>query len=311
MGRSRLTQLIQACGKKRMRVFALSDIHADYPENRGCVAALPDTSFSGDTLILAGDISHDLSMLRKTLEIFLRKFRHVFFVPGNHELWIYRNDYENSLHKFHGVLRLCESLGVQTAPRHVGVGSDRVWIVPLFSWYTRPEEGPDSLFRPKPLEDPTLSLWADNYRVKWPLLEGFTPTELFLRMNLDRLSRMDDAPVISFSHFLPRQELIYRTPEEESQTRFNTDEPSFNFSRVAGSALLEKQIRQLGSQVHVYGHQHRNRFRHYDGIWYVSNCLGYGHERDQRRVIHPPRILKRVWPLEESSLPAGMVKKDN
>jgi len=60
--------------------------------------------------------------------------------------------------------------------------------------------------------------------------------------------------------------------------------PEFNFSRVAGSELIEKQIRQVGSKLHVYGHQHINRDREIDGIRYAAHCLGYPNER-KRGVI--------------------------
>jgi len=60
---------------------------------------------------------------------------------------------------------------------------------------------------------------------------------------------------------------------------------------------LDEQIRKLGSRLHVYGHQHRNRRRLYDGVWYVSNCLGYPEERRGRVIQDPGEILQSVWPL--------------
>ena len=47
---------------------------------------------------------------------------------------------------------------------------------------------------------------------------------------------------------------------------------------------LDEQIRSLGSSIHVYGHQHRNRDRTIDGVRYITHCLGYPRERDQGRV---------------------------
>ena len=96
-------------------------------------------------------------------------------------------------------------------------------------------------------------------------------------MNAARVERAYDAPVISFSHFLPRRDLIFSTlAERAALPRPPRDEhPRFNFSRVAGSAGIEAQIRRLGSTIHVYGHQHRNRDRAVDGVRYVSHCLGY------------------------------------
>lgn len=41
-----------------------------------------------DVLILSGDVSDDLAILRATLASLRRTFGRVFFVPGNHDLWL-------------------------------------------------------------------------------------------------------------------------------------------------------------------------------------------------------------------------------
>jgi len=210
-------------------------------------------------------------------------------VPGNHELWV-RNG-GKSVEKFHTLLALCERLGVLTGPKCIGSGEDRVCVVPLFSWYTRPEEGSDTLFRERPIEDPGGALWTDDYLIKWP--PGFLPTLFFLELNESRVSASYEASVISFSHFMPRADLMFAIPGEDPQLH-SAHARHFNFSRVAGSTLIEEQIRRLGSKVHVYGHQHRNRCREYEGIWYVSNCLGY---RDERRGRNDLPIVREISPL--------------
>ena len=267
-----------------MRVFALSDVHVDYQANMSWLQALSPTHYGDDALILAGDVSDDLNKLRAALTRVRATFAEVFFVPGNHELWVRRGEGADSMAKFWQILELCAALGVRTSPAQVGTGGHNqgVWIVPLFSWYLQPEEGEGSLFVEKPGEDLTLEMWADNYFTRWsPLAPGRTVAETFLRLNEPYLARQYDTPAISFSHFVPRLELIFRTQEErEPAGRVLRDaHPRFNFSRVAGCMGLEAQIRRLGSRVHVYGHQHRNRHRSIDGVLYISHCLGYPHER--------------------------------
>ena len=66
------------------RVFVLSDIHTDYPENMRWVESLSDEAFVNDAVILAGDVSDQLSVLETTLRLFTGKFAHVFFTPGRH-----------------------------------------------------------------------------------------------------------------------------------------------------------------------------------------------------------------------------------
>jgi len=50
-----------------VRIFALSDIHVDYPENMAWVRALSAQDYVHDTLLLAGDVSHDFAKLEAAL----------------------------------------------------------------------------------------------------------------------------------------------------------------------------------------------------------------------------------------------------
>jgi predicted phosphodiesterase len=289
-----------------MRVFALSDVHVDYKENMSWLQALSPLDYIDDTLILAGDVSDDLKKLQAALACVRTKFAQVFFVPGNHELWIRQGDYIDSMAKFWRVLELCAALGIKTSPAKVGAtpGDKGIWVVPLFSWYMKPEEGGGSLFVQKEGEDPTLEMWADNYFTKWPpLQEGLTVADAFLRLNEKYIRQPYDAPVISFSHFLPRMELIFPPQEEDGATgKAVTDaHPHFNFSRVAGYTGIEEQIRRLGSVVHVYGHQHRNRHWRINDVLYISHCLGYPHESENGYTCDRGRGPKLIWRTHQPS----------
>ena len=71
--------------------------------------------------------------------------------------------------------------------------------------------------------------------------------------------------------------------------------PEFNFSRVAGSRRIEEQLRRLGSRLHIYGHQHRNRLRTIDGVTYLSHCMGYPKERQRGHVPAEASQPLCVW----------------
>ncbi len=281
-----------------MRVFALSDTHMDYPDNRRWVDNLSAFEYKQDALLLAGDLTHDPDRLEESLSRFLLKFARVFFVPGNHELWTLKSNCRDSLEKFHQVMEICKQLGVRTAPERLGLGSGAVWVVPLFSWYEKPEEGEGSLFVNKKGEDPTLQAWSDNYFIKWPPFpEGQNAAGYFLSLNQPHVTRNYDAPVISLSHFLPRKELMFPSKaelERRAGTPLDSNQ-SFNFSRVAGTAHLDRQIRLIGSRLHVYGHQHRNRTCLIEGVTYVSHCLGYAHERKKGQVIDLEKGPRLLW----------------
>jgi predicted phosphodiesterase len=239
-----------------MRILAISDLHTDFRENQLLLKQIPAVAYQHDSLIAAGDISGNLDTLSSTLALLRSKFKKVFYVPGNHELWV-RREMCTSVEKFFSVLALCETVGVQTSPEKV----EGVWIVPLFSWY-------DSQFDEDNSGDAkALGGWADFYLCKWPVGIGQV-CEFFLKMNEPHL-RSYDGPVISFSHFLPRRELLPPT----ERLRFK------GLPKVAGCTALDAQIRQLQSCVHVFGHSHISCDRVIDGVRYIQNPLRYPRER--------------------------------
>jgi hypothetical protein len=177
----------------------------------------------------------------------------VFFVPGNHELWV-RGEARDSMQKFHAVLRLCDQVGVRTAPARVGPA----WVVPLFSWY----DASFDVHREGVEEE--LEAWSDRYFCRWP--EGLGRVDqFFLAMNTPH-ARGHDGPVVTFSHFVPRTDLL----------------PSVDWLRfkglplVAGSTGIDAQVRLAGAAVHVFGHTHIREDRVIDGVRYVENDFRRG-----------------------------------
>ncbi|HEX6718677.1 MAG TPA: metallophosphoesterase, partial [Pyrinomonadaceae bacterium] len=168
-----------------MRVFATSDLHTDYKENFRWLQELSDTVYRNDALIVAGDISDRLHIIRDTLLLLRSKFRHVLFTPGNHELWVRKLEFD-SIEKLRLVLQLCDEIDVTTKPLRL----DNFWIVPLFSWY-------DGVFDTAMKNERTAArqAWADFHYCKWP--EHAKPlADYFLRMNEPHLKTYD-APVIT------------------------------------------------------------------------------------------------------------------
>ena len=278
-----------------MRVFALSDIHVDHKVNNAWITGLSDSDFQDDTLLLAGDVTHDLQLLIATFEILLSKFKNLFFVPGNHDLWVMPGNASDSIQKFRNIIEICNELSVKTQPEYLGTNSDKVLIVPLFSWYTQPDEGKDSLYIPKDDENISNDMWSDNYFIKWPNTSNDRMIDFFLELNEEHLSLSCDGHIISFSHFLPRSDIILPIAEESAVIKRSHRNETFNFTRVAGSKLLDLQIRRLGSTIHVYGHQHRNRYRNLDGVCYVSCCLGYEYERLKGDITPEFKLPKEIW----------------
>jgi predicted phosphodiesterase len=243
-----------------MRVFAISDLHADSIENWKSLQQLSLWKYREDVVIVAGDIADSLSIIAKTLWQLRIRFRQVFYVPGNHELWTRTEDC-HSIEKFARVLALCNEIGVWTSPAKV----NDVWVVPLFSWY---DQGADDYRSPRVAG---LECWADYYFCKWPP-EISSIAEYFLNLNLPHIRSYDGA-VITLSHFLPRRDLL----PETSKLKFN------GLPHVAVCDALDFQVRSVNSIIHVFGHSHINCDCMIDGVRYVQSTLGYPREN---RSLH-------------------------
>ena len=239
-----------------MRVFALSDIHIDYDANAEWVAGLSVADYQDDVLILAGDVSDDLKLLDWCLGTLASRFKKVLFVPGNHELWVIREDKrKNSLQKFDDVCAVVESSGASMQVfRERGVS-----IIPLLGWYDYSFGEPSKELR---------SVWMDYRACRWPA--GFTDKEValhFEKLNEKQIGRTV-GKVITYSHFLPRIDLMPGFIPRESRALFP----------VLGTVRLEAQLRGLNADLHVYGHSHVNRHVSIDGVSYINNAFGYPSE---------------------------------
>jgi predicted MPP superfamily phosphohydrolase len=143
----------------------------DFPENRRRLQQISSTSYLRDALVVAGDIADDLRVIDWTLRKLRSKFGKVFYVPGNHELWVRDREYD-SVEKFRRDLRLCDEIGIYTEPGRAG----KAWIVTLFSWYESEydQEGEADVS--------SLEGWADFYFCEWPVGLG-AASEYFLSLN--------------------------------------------------------------------------------------------------------------------------------
>lgn len=123
---------------------------------------------------------------------------------------------------------------------------------------------------------------------RWP--DGVDPEEGLARLfddlndpellNLDTVLEIErdsaseaTCPVITYSHFLPRQELI---PEKAMLYEKN-------LPKGVGSDFLMRRIEAIKPDIHVFGHTHFSWDCSLDGVRYVQWPLAYPHERRRRR----------------------------
>lgn len=248
-----------------MRVFALSDLHADYPENLAWILDLSSEDYRSDVLVLAGDVTDDLAILQQVFRSLVAKFRAVLFVPGNHELWVHNDTVNCSLEKFELIAQLCRDEGVRQARYDCG----EVSFVPLYSWYDFSFGQPDRHLR---------RAWRDFKACAWPsyLEDSAAVNRYFLAMNEANLA-IRNSTVISFSHFLPRIDVMpARIPHDRRRVY-----------PVLGSVRLGEQVKQLQPAIHIYGHSHVNQSIELDNIRYVNNAFAYPKEgRIARKRLH-------------------------
>lgn len=239
-----------------MRLFAVSDLHVDYPDNAQWVRSLSRWDHRDDALILAGDISHRPALLAECLGTLAERFARVLFVPGNHDLWVLGEDEDKtSLDKLDEVRRQAEEYGVSTRAWRHGT----TLVAPLLGWYDHAFGEPGEELR---------QAWMDYRACRWPA--GFDTARVAAH-----LAALDPPPsqegvtrTITASHFLPRLDLI----PSYVPARLRILDP------VLGSPSIERRLRALGADLHVYGHSHINRDVVLDGVRYVNNAFGYPQE---------------------------------
>ena len=303
---------------RRLRVFAISDVHSDFSENMAWVDALPLEENTTDVLIVAGDVSDHALTLQGTLKRFRARFSDVFFTPGNHDLW----DEKSSIEKLQRVRDMCRECDIHTLPKWFALPntSRRLFVVPILSWYhasfdTEPDidhlasvlprvqnamtdfracQWPSGEQRELNALDESLATYFDALNDAW-IRDDDSHYDSWTALE-DMLNGSDD-PLISFSHFLPRIELI-----PEKRFLFYPHLP-----KAVGSTFLGDRVVRLTSKrssaekrhVHVFGHTHFAWDSTLDdSIRYVQSALCYPSERKQRwgsiampRLEHAPVLL--------------------
>lgn len=295
---------------------------------------------SDDLLVVAGDISHDTETFVETIQVLKQTGCHVMFVPGNHEAWLTKEEREgdasvrlDSIRKLELVCDICRECGVIVDPCLIDDGMNPLVILPIHSWYDGSLSFSESLckgFEYWP--------WVDFIRCQWPsqfadddtesinsripkgLVEYYMQSnEPQIELVRDILSNDPTCSMMTISHFLPNVQTL---PDwkDANAIEFDKDnwldhggaEISAKFAKVAGSSLIDQQIRAIrrsldsvsptaldnrggsSKHIHVFGHSHRPKDFVFDGIRYVHNPLGKPRER-QLHLISPSVDFQLLW----------------
>ena len=142
-----------------MKLYAISDLHLANRPNRQALQELP--AHPADGLILAGDVGETEWHLRFALDVLVPRFRLLFWVPGNHDLWTVHQDPSplRGEARYRRLVEICRSYGVLTPedpyyrwPTTYDNGA-RYLVAPVFVLY-------DYSFRPPEVTAEDAVEWA-------------------------------------------------------------------------------------------------------------------------------------------------------
>ncbi|WP_329321935.1 metallophosphoesterase family protein [Streptomyces sp. NBC_01262] len=269
--------------------MGISDLHVAYPENRRIVEELrPDSP--ADWLIVAGDVGELLADVEWALDLLSRRYAHVVWVPGNHDLWTPRGDpvQLRGEARYHRLVELCRSLGVHTPedpyPVWSGPGGPLV-VAPLFLLYDYTFRTPTAATKEEALEQAYEAgvVCTDEFLLHpdpYPSRDAWCRARLV--QTRERLEACDpELGTVLVNHFpLVRQPTkILRYPE---------------FAQWCGTELTADWHTRFRAAAVVYGHLHIPRTTWYDGVRFEEVSVGYprewrtpGHRRDVPRTIFP------------------------
>ena len=269
-------------------LFAISDVHVAFAENRDHVESLRPES-AEDWLIVAGDVAEKFTDVARALHTLRSRFEKVVWVPGNHELWTPKTDPVQSRgeERYRQLVELCRRLDVLTPedPYAVWEGEGGpVVIAPLFLLYdysfhppgtTTKEAGLAYAYETGVVCADEVMLHPDPY----PTREDWCAARVELTEK--RLEeRPDGLPTVLVNHFPltrePTRKLRY--PE---------------FAQWCGTERTADWHRRFDAKAVVYGHLHIPRTTWEDGVRFEEVSVGYPREWQPRGG---PGGLRRILP---------------
>ena len=252
-----------------MKLWALSDLHVGYRENRRLIEELPGAP--GDWLVLAGDLCETLADLDFVLGTLGPRFGQLVWVPGNHELWT-TSDPARGVAKYERCVALCRAHGVLTPEDEYQVfpgadGASGHLVVPLFTLY-------DYSFCPPGMSPAEARAWAREADLEcvdehllhpdpYPTREAWCAARCALsEARLAAALERHAGPVLLIDHFPLRPELAVL--------------PAIpRFKIWCGTTRTADWPRKYRASVVIYGHLHIRGTTHLDGVRFEEVSLGY------------------------------------
>ena len=252
-----------------MKLWAISDLHVGYAENRGIVEQL--AAHPEDWLVLAGDLGETASDLRFVLQTLRPRFARLLWVPGNHELWsLPKHPMPRGEAKYQMLVDICREYDVLTPEDPFALfddGTARYLIAPLFTLY-------DYSFCPEGM--------SIDQALGWALAAGLQCTDEHLlhpdpypsrdlwcaarcaysEARLAAALAQHDGPTVLINHFPLLAELAVL--------------PAIpRFCIWCGTQRTRDWHRRYRAAAVIYGHLHLPQLRIIDGVRFHEVSLGY------------------------------------
>jgi 3',5'-cyclic AMP phosphodiesterase CpdA len=268
-------------------LFAVSDLHVSYAENRSIVDGLRPES-ADDWLIVAGDVGELLADIEHTLAALRGRFAQVVWAPGNHELWTHPSDpiQARGVARYDALVRMCRDNGVLTPeddyPVWRGAGGPVV-VAPLFQLYDYSFRAPGAADKQESLRLAyEAGVVCTDERMLHP--DPYPDRESWCWARLAETGRRLDAldpalPTVLVSHWP-----LVRAPTEVMWYP--------EFAQWCGTERTADWHIRYRAVVAVYGHLHIPRTTHYDGVRFEEVSLGYPREWQKRGSA--PRPMRAI-----------------
>lgn len=263
-----------------MRLYALGDIHVSWKFNRDALKDLQPHPRDG--LILCGDVGEKAEDLRYAFEITTALFKHVFWVPGNHELYTTSSSAEGGLKgvsKYQECVAIAQEFKVRTPedPFMLWAGEGGPCVIALvFTLY-------DYSFRPAHVAREDVLKWAEEGNVcptdeailfpdPYPSRDAWC--EALISKAEQKLAKAagSGAELVIVNHWPLREDLITLSRIER-------------FSPWCGTKKTELWHQTYNAKVVVTGHLHVRRTDWIDGVRFEECSLGYPKQWEDARKL--------------------------
>jgi Calcineurin-like phosphoesterase len=273
-----------------VKLWAISDLHVGYKENRWAVQEIP--AHPDDWLILAGDLGETAAHLRFVFETLRRRFRRLVWVPGNHELWtVPGRETLRGVAKYEALVATCREYGVLTPEDPYELFDDGGalgphLIVPLFTLY-------DYSFCPDGMTPEAARAWARESAIECTDEHLLHPDPYDSRetwcaarcaaseARLAQALSTHAGPTVLINHFplMPELARLPRIPR---------------FSIWCGTRRTADWHRRFDASVVVSGHLHIRQTRVIDDVRFEEVSLGY--PQQWRRTPEARATLRQILP---------------